>query len=88
MASTSTTAKKGRKATPENETPAQRFARIGSLRVSNVLDTLDLIGNLSTGYVSTPAQIDAIFAAIQKGVDDNKARFSATKAEQPKRFAL
>lgn len=72
-----TPAKRGRKPTPENESKAEAFIRLGVPRTSNILDAIDSLANLSgSGYEYTPAQIEKIFAAIDNSLAAARKRFS------------
>ena len=54
-----------------------RFIGLGGDRVNSVLHGLKLVGQCSDpqSYEYTPAQIDAIFKSIRKGVDEAEHRF-------------
>lgn len=58
-------------------TKAGKFKELASKRVSNVLDQLRILSNLSnTGtYEYTPDQVEKIFGRIQADLDEVKAKF-------------
>lgn len=67
---------------PANETPEQRFVRVGSKRVTKALDAIDLIGNLTgSSYKSTPAQRDKIVKALETAVADVKDALTTGKVK-------
>jgi len=75
-----TAAKKGRKkgvsTVPANETDAERFKRVGKLRVSLALAKIDAVGKLTgKGYEFTQEQADKICSALQSSVDRVKTRY-------------
>lgn len=57
---------------------ADRFNQLGTIRLANTLDQIRLVGQLADpkAYDYVPAQVDAMFAAIDKAVAEAKARFA------------
>lgn len=55
-----------------------KFVELAEARVNKTLKDLQLVGNLSnrSAYEFTDADIRKIFAALQKGLDTAKSRFS------------
>lgn len=66
-----------------------RFKRLAEARTQKVLDTIDLIGNLSNKsfYSFSEDEVKEIFNAIRKAADDNEDRF-LKKGKKGKRFTL
>lgn len=56
----------------------EKFVELAEARVNRTLKDLQLIGNLSnrSAYEFTEADVRKIFAAVQKGMETAKARFS------------
>lgn len=58
------------------ESKEQRFVRIAEPRITRACKAISLLGNLaSSGYSYTDAQVDAMFTAVQKSLDDARAAF-------------
>lgn len=57
-----------------------KFVELAEARVNKALKDFQLIGNLSNGsaYEFTEADIKKIFVALQKGLDNARAKFSKT----------
>lgn len=72
-----------------NGTREERFKRLAEQRVNAVLDKLRLLGQLSnrSNYEYTDAQVEAIFKAIQKDVNETKSKFREGR-KQKERFTL
>ena len=72
-----------------NGTRDERFKRLAEQRVNAVLDKLRLLGQLSnrSNYEYTDAQAEAIFKAIQKDINETKAKFREGGKEK-ERFTL
>jgi ABC-type uncharacterized transport system ATPase component len=68
------------------ESKADKFKRLVQIRVSRILDDIDLLGNLSTAnYEYTPEQINKIFTAIIEELTKTKEKF---KSHSALRFTL
>lgn len=65
------------------------FVRIAEARTNKIINSITLLGNLSNTsyYEYTPEQIEAIFAAIQEELDNQKKRF-ADSGSKKKKFRL
>ena len=72
----------------QKEDKKTRFKRLAEARTNKVLDTIDLIGNLSNTsfYEYTEKQIDVIFDSIIEAAEANRKKFK--KKETKKRFIL
>ena len=67
-----------------NETPEGRFKRIATLRTNAVLDRLRILGNLSNRqmYSYSEEDINKIFRAINKQLNEVRAKFNSRKQEK------
>jgi len=71
------------------ESKHDKFKRLATQRVTNALKKIELIGNMaSSGYESTPEEVDKIFASLQHTLDSTKSRFSKSKKEETQKFQL
>ena len=66
------------------------FKRLAEARTEKVLSMIDLIGNLSNKsfYDYTDEEVDKIFRAITKCVEENKNKFKKNKDNKKRRFTL
>ena len=67
----------------------ERFIRLAENRTNKILDMLNLLGNLSntSNYTYTEKQVDSIFNAIKKEMDEQRKRF-VIKQDTKKKFKL
>lgn len=67
----------------KNETPHDRFKRLGALRTNEVLKRLKILGNCANrqAYEYTEKDVDAIFSAIERKAKETKAKFQFSKEE-------
>lgn len=72
-----------------NDQKEERFIRLAENRTNKILDMLNLLGNLSntSNYTYTEKQVDAIFNAIKKEVEEQRRRF-VVKQETKRKFKL
>ena len=71
------------------ETKHDKFKRLAVQRATNALKKIELVGNLGTsGYESTPEEVEKIFGALQHALDVAKGRFSKGKKEDAPPFQL
>ena len=69
------------------ETNAQKFVRIAEPRVTRACKAVSLLGNLAgSNYEYTEEQVDAMFGAVQKELDNARAAFS--KPDKLKKFTF
>lgn len=56
----------------------EKFVELAEARVSRALKDLQLIGNLSnrSAYEFTEVDVKKVFAALQRGLESAKARFT------------
>lgn len=68
----------------------QNFKRLAEARTEKVLQTLDLIGNLSNKsfYEYTDEEVEKIFNAISMSVEQNKNKFNKNNKKEKRRFTL
>ena len=68
----------------------ENFKRLAEARTEKVLAMLDLIGNLSNKsfYEYTDEEVEKIFKAINKSVEENKNKFKKNKDNKKRRFVL
>ena len=69
-----------------NETKSEKFQRLASARVNKIIKAVDQLGNLSnrSSYDYTQEQADKMFEAIQKKLDDAKAKFAPKSSDGDK----
>lgn len=66
-----------------DETPAQRFSRIGSRRLQNVLTAMRVLRNCAgTGYEYTPEQVEKIDKYITEEKNKLLAAFRGEKVDE------
>lgn len=72
--------KPGSSVVPANETPEQKFVRIGKRRVTNAARAIRRLGTLGGyGYRSTPEQRDKIRALLESELEAALARMERAK---------
>jgi len=73
----------------EGESKHDKFKRLATLRVTNAIKKIEIIGNLSSaGYEYNPEEIEKIFMSLQQTLDSTKSRFSKSKKEETGKFEL
>ncbi len=73
----------------EAESKHDKFKRLATQRVTNAIKKIELLGNLSTsGYESTPEEVEKIFKALQDTLDGVKEKFSKTERVNKSKFEL
>ena len=73
----------------ESESKHDKFKRLATQRVTNAIKKIELIGNLATsGYESTPEEVEKIFKAMQETLDGVKDKFSKTERVDKSKFEL
>ncbi len=60
------------------ESPQERFVRIGTKRVNKIIGQLEILSNCSERktYAFTPEQVEKMFEAIEKSVQISKNSFA------------
>lgn len=72
------------------ETDRQKFKRLAEKRVSNMLKTIRLVGNLSnkSNYDYTSNDVEKIFSVIQRELKTCRAKFANGTDESANNFRL
>ena len=72
------------------ETKREKFIRLAEARTNRIIDTLQLLGNLSnTGaYEYSKKDIDQMFKAIEDAVDATRNKFNKADAKGKKKFTF
>lgn len=72
----------------KSETRNDKFKRLATKRVRNVIKKIENIGKLSSpSYEYTDEEVEKIFSALQETLDNVKALFSAKRPKE-KEFEL
>lgn len=74
----------------ENESKADKFKRLATFRINKVIKCLDQIENLSntSAYEYTPEMIDKMFGAMEKKLEETKAKFTKQPKEEKDTFSF
>jgi len=69
---------------PKNETKAERFKRLASLRTNEVLRRLKVLGNCAnrSAYEYSEEEVNKIFSAIERKLKEVKAKFHFLKEKE------
>ena len=72
----------------EHETKREKFIRLAEARTNKIIDTLQLLGNLSntSTYEYSKKDVDQMFKAIEEAVNDAKAKYNKADVKTNKRF--
>lgn len=71
----------GKKRAPENESPADRFKRVGTIRLANALSAIDRLSTLrGKNYESNATQRATIKAKLAEAVSRVNAAMDAPEA--------
>ena len=72
------------KTVQENESKADKFVRLGEYRVNKVIDAIGRLENLSNraNYEYTQEQVEAMFAIMEKRLQEVKGRFAPKKEKE------
>lgn len=70
---------------PENETKEEKFIRLATHRTTTALKRIRLLRNLAntSQYSFTDAQVNHIFAALRKELDETEAAFQRETSQDP-----
>ena len=68
----------------------EKFVELAEARVNRTLKDMQLVGNLSnrSAYEFTEADVKKVFAALQKGLDSARARFTRESEASGGEFRL
>ncbi len=72
------------------ETKREKFVRLAENRTNKILDTIQLLGNLSSAstYEYTQQDVEKIFGAIDAAAKEAKKRFNRVESKASSRFTL
>ena len=72
------------------ETKREKFVRLAEARTNRIIDTLQLLGNLSnTGaYEYSKKDIDQMFKAIEDAVADARGRYTKADSKANQKFTF
>ena len=72
------------------EAKREKFIRLAEARTNKIIDTLQLLGNLSnTGaYDYTKKDVDQMFKAIEDAIADIRKKYNKTDVKGKKRFSF
>ena len=72
------------------ETKHQKFVRLAENRTNKILETINLLGNLSNlnVYDYSESEINLIFSTIENQLKETKKKFILTAENKNKRFTL
>lgn len=73
-----------------SESKRQKFVRLAEARTNRIIDTLQLLGNLSnTGtYEYSKKDVDQMFKAIEDAIADTRNKFNKTEVKEKKKFTF
>ncbi len=73
-----------------SETKRDKFVRLAEARTNKIIDTLQLLGNLSnTGaYEYSKKDVDQMFKAIEETLADTRSKFNKTETKGKKHFSF
>ncbi len=73
-----------------SETKREKFVRLAEARTNRIIDTLQLLSNLSnTGaYEYSKKDVDQMFKAIEEAMADTRNKFNKTEAKGKKKFSF
>ena len=73
-----------------SETKRDKFVRLAEARTNKIIDTLQLLGNLSnTGaYEYTKRDVDQMFKAIDEAMTDTRNKFNKSEIKEKKKFSF
>ena len=72
----------------ENETKREKFIRLAEKRTNKIINSIELLGNLSNTsvYEYTQKDVDKMFKAIEAATADAKRCYSVISAKKEKKF--
>ncbi len=72
------------------ETKREKFIRLAEARTNRIIDTIQLLGNLSnTGaYEYSKKDIDQMFKAIEDALADTRDKFNKKELHEKKKFSF
>ena len=72
------------------ETKREKFVRLAEARTNRIIDTLQLLGNLSntSAYEYSKRDIDQMFKAIEDAIADTKNKYNRADVKEKKKFSF
>ena len=72
------------------ETKREKFVRLAEARTNRIIDTLQLLGNLSnTGaYEYSKKDVDQMFKAIDDALSSTRGKFNNAKKKKKNKFSF
>ncbi len=72
------------------ETKREKFVRLAEARTNRIIDTLQLLGNLSnTGaYEYSKKDVDQMFKAIDDALSSTRGKFNNAAAKEKNKFSF
>ena len=72
-----------RRAGKTKESKSEKFERLASKKINQILDELEQLGSLSNAksYEYTPEQVNSMFSAIERKIAEVKKEFAPKKRE-------
>ena len=73
-----------------SETKREKFVRLAEARTNRIIDTLQLLGNLSntSAYEYSKKDIDQMFKAIEEALGDTRNKFNKADVKGKQRFSF
>ena len=73
-----------------SETKREKFIRLAEARTNKIIETLQLLGNLSnTGaYEYSKKDVDQMFKAIEEAVADTRSKYNKAEIKEKKKFSF
>ncbi|WP_028128873.1 hypothetical protein [Selenomonas sp. AE3005] len=73
-----------------SETKREKFVRLAEGRTNKIIDTLQLLGNLSnTGaYEYSKKDVDQMFKAIEEAMTDTRKKFDKSEIKEKRKFSF
>ena len=79
-----------RKELDMSESKREKFVRLAEARTNRIIDTLQLLGNLSntSAYEYSKKDIDQMFKAIEDAMADTRNKFNKADVREKKKFSF
>ena len=79
-----------RKELDMSESKREKFVRLAEARTNRIIDTLQLLGNLSntSAYEYSKKDIDQMFKAIEDAMADTRNKFNKADVREMKKFSF
>lgn len=72
------------------ETKREKFVRHAEARTNKIIDTLQLLGNLSntSAYEYSKKDVDQMFKAIEDAIADTRNKYNKADVKEKKKFSF